>query len=95
MHFAPAKNYIFSTGKCSDFKKRNNFVRVKVHQPGGDGVSELRVRLASLSDSGEYQCSTAQYYDYQAASTTIRLRVEDMEWSQENGISKCKEIPPT
>merc|ERR1711936_631068 len=51
--------------------------RVSVHQPGGDGVSELRVRLASLSDSGEYQCSTAQYYDYQAASTTIRLRVED------------------
>ena len=40
-------------------------------------MSELRIRLASLEDSGDYQCSTAQYYDYEVASTTVSLRVED------------------
>ena len=49
----------------------------QVHQDSDQGVSELRLRLTSLEDGGEYQCSTAQYYDYQAASTTINLRVED------------------
>ena len=49
----------------------------QVHQDDDHGVSELRLRLTSLEDTGEYQCSTAQYYDYEAASTTINLRVED------------------
>ena len=49
-------------------------------------MSELRLRLASLSDSGEYQCSTAQYYDYQAATTTISLRVEDTVAVIEGGV---------
>ena len=49
----------------------------QVHQDDAIGVSELRLRLTSLEDSGQYQCSTAQYYDYEAASTTINLRVED------------------
>ena len=43
-------------------------VSLQVHQGGEAGVSELRVRLASMSDSGEYQCSTAQYYDYHKAA---------------------------
>ena len=59
------------------FLRFTEMLHVEVHQPGEDGVSELRVRLASLSDTGDYQCSTAQYYDYQAASTTISLKVED------------------
>ena len=62
--------------KIPNFLKECPYV-CQVEQDDENGVSELRLRLTSLEDSGEYQCSTAQYYDYEAATTTINLRVED------------------
>ena len=35
------------------------------------GLSELRIHIASLSDGGVYQCSTAQNYDYVKYDNTL------------------------
>ena len=44
-------------------------------EPLPSGLSELRIHVASMADSGTYQCSTSHNYDYIKCDTVMYLKI--------------------
>lgn len=66
--------------------------RFSVHQDSVSGLSELRIHVASMADSGTYQCSTSHNYDYIKSSTKVELTIEDT-FAVIEGDSRHRYIP--